>query len=79
MRVTMIRMQTHRTPHSTAVEVAMKRQGVSQRALAEVLGISQAAVSRRLAGEPDFTVTELRAIAQALEVEASALIQGVAK
>lgn len=45
------------------VRAAMGRNRTSQSVLAPAIGLSQAALSRRLRGEVEFTVTELSAIA----------------
>jgi len=59
------------------VRRAMHAAGVRQTAVAAVLGISQAQVSQRLAGNVDFSVTELAAIAAHLGVPVVDLIPPV--
>lgn len=46
----------------------MVRSGKSQADVAESLGLSQPAVSRRLSGEVDFSATELTKLAALLNV-----------
>jgi transcriptional regulator with XRE-family HTH domain len=69
-------MQTNVTAVRVAGEVraAMARRGVSQTALAGALGMSQAAVSRRLRGAIPLDVKELAAIAEILGVPMSVLV-----
>jgi transcriptional regulator with XRE-family HTH domain len=69
-------MKTNATAASVAGEVraAMARRRISQTALAEALGMSQAAISRRLTGTIPFDVAELSAIATILGVPLSALL-----
>jgi transcriptional regulator with XRE-family HTH domain len=65
---------------NTAVDVAMNvrvelaRRRVRQTDLAECLGLSQAAVSRRLSGAVPFDVNELAAAAALLGVPAASLL-----
>lgn len=56
------------------VRAEMARAGISQTSLATSLGISQAAVSKRLRGEVAFNVDELAAVAEVLGVALSALL-----
>lgn len=56
------------------VRAAMARKRVSQTKLADILGISQAAVSRRLTGEVAFDVNELSVLAGALDVSLATLL-----
>lgn len=58
----------------TEIRAAMARRRVSQEVLARALRISQAAVSRRLNGTVDFTVTEIHTIAEVLQVDAAELL-----
>lgn len=51
----------------------MTRKNCTQESVAKALGVSQAAVSRRLRGTVDFTVTELAIVAELLEVPAATL------
>lgn len=60
------------TPNN--VRDVMGQAGVSQQTLAVHLKISQAAVSRRLAGSVDFNVTELRSTADLLDVPVQSLL-----
>lgn len=59
---------------SGEVRAAMARKRVTQSVLAAHLGISQAALSRRLRGEIPFDVNELALIASHLDVTIDALI-----
>ena len=56
------------------IRAELARQRVSQRTLADELGMSPAALSNRLAGATPIDVNELGAIADALGVSASALL-----
>lgn len=60
------------------IRAEMARQGRVQRDLAALLNLSQATVSARMTGRVDFTVSELRAIAQWLNVSVSRLLGEVA-
>lgn len=60
------------------VRAEMARQRLPQIALAKHLGLSQAAVSRRLNGQTPFDVNELVAVAALLDVPAAALLGEVA-
>lgn len=51
------------------VRAEMARRKVSQRAMAEALGTSQPALSRRLTGEVAFDVVELASVAQLLGMD----------
>lgn len=64
-------------PHSVAenVRLAMRRKRKTQADMAVVLGFTRQAVSRRLTGQTDFSVTELQRIADFLEVSAADLIE----
>jgi transcriptional regulator with XRE-family HTH domain len=69
------------TPTATTganVRAEMVRRGISQTALASRLGMSQAAVSKRLRGETPFDINELAQIAAALDVTLDRLLEGVA-
>lgn len=57
----------------------MARRSVRQIALAKHLGLSQAAVSRRLNGETEFSVAELLSVAALLDVPAASLLPDVAE
>ena len=68
------------TPSATTganVRAEMARRGVSQTALAQTVGLSQTAISKRLRGATPFDVNELIAVAAALDVPLSALLSGV--
>jgi len=56
------------------VRAEMARRQVRQVTLAQRLGLSQAAISRRINGETEFSVAELLAVADLLGVSASALL-----
>lgn len=58
------------------VRAEMTRAGVSQTTLAEQLGMSQPALSKRLLGKQVFDVDELARVAAALELDMSVLIAG---
>lgn len=57
------------------IRVRMLRTGTKQADLAEVLGLSQAAISRRLNGEIPFDVTELEKVADRLGTTSDALVR----
>lgn len=57
------------------VRAAMARRRVRQPALANALGLTQPAVSRRLAGKIEFSVTELHAAAELLEVPVATFLK----
>jgi transcriptional regulator with XRE-family HTH domain len=63
-----------RSAIATEVSVAALRAGASQNAIASHLGISQAAFSRRMTGDVDFRVSELRAISAFLNVPLEQLL-----
>lgn len=71
-------MQTRSVAERIAVadEVrgGMARARVTQTQLAAALGLSQPAISRRLQGKVDFTVSELRDVAAMLGVPISQLL-----
>lgn len=56
------------------VRAEMARRKVTQRDLAEGLGLSQASVSKRLMGAVPWDVNELAAVASLLGVELSVLV-----
>lgn len=62
------------TTTAANVRAEMARKQVRQVRLAERLGISQAAVSRRLNGTKDFTVGELHTVADLLGVPVADLL-----
>jgi transcriptional regulator with XRE-family HTH domain len=57
-----------------AVRAEIARQRRSRHDLAAAIGVSRATVDRRLAGEQDFTVTELQDAADFLGVKAADLL-----
>lgn len=57
-----------------AVRAAMVEKRISQRQLADALDLTQAGVSRRLAGTVDFTVSELTAAAALLDYPIAELL-----
>lgn len=57
-----------------AVRAELARAGKSQTDLAAVLGVTQAAVSKRIRGVTPFDVNEIALVAQALGVDVSVLI-----
>lgn len=63
---------------AAAIRGEMARKGFTQTDLAEALGTSQSAISRRLAGEVPLDVDELDAIAGFLSVPAESLLAGAA-
>lgn len=60
------------------VRAEMARRQRSQEDLATHLGVSQAAISRRLNGEVDFTTSQIEAIAGYLEVPVTAFFNATA-
>lgn len=68
-------MPTNTTAELRAnLRAELARRDLSQREMAEHLGLSQGSVSSRMRGEIDFTVPELLAVAEWLEVPAAALL-----
>lgn len=67
-------MQTHAQSVAGNVRAEMARARVPQVRIAAALGLTQQAVSRRLRGEVEFTVSELATVAAELSVPVSALI-----
>lgn len=68
-------MQTQPTQRVTAeIRSQLARRRVSQATAAARLGISQAAMSRRLVGRVAFDVEELAALADLFEIDLSDLI-----
>lgn len=75
-------MERSQTPHGVPradqiarnVRAEMARRGVSQTALAEQLGWSQRAVSRRVTGETRIHADELTLVADALGVDVAVLL-----
>lgn len=64
---------------TSEIRAEMARQGVTQREIAEVLGISQSQVSLRLLGQIAFNVPELERIAARLHVPVTQLLQSPAR
>lgn len=60
------------------VRVALAREGRPQRYVAEVLGLSQPAVSRRMRAEVPFDVAELAKLADALGIPVATFMAGAA-
>ena len=52
-----------------------KERGVTQRTIADALGLSQSAASRRLVGDVPFDVDELAAVAKVLGVPLTRLVE----
>jgi len=69
-------MPTQRVDVAAEVRAALARKRISQRQLANLLGLTQPVVWRRLRGDVAFSVDELQAVAEALEVPVSSLIGG---
>ena len=73
-------MSRHMATTTTAQQVGANvraeaaRRGISGSALGRSVGLTQSAMSRRLMGTHPFSVTELAAIAQRLEVPISVLL-----
>jgi transcriptional regulator with XRE-family HTH domain len=68
----MVSSIAERVTANVRAEVARKR--VSQSDLAEALGLSQQAASRRLLGKVEFSFTELEAVAKLLEIPFEAFL-----
>jgi transcriptional regulator with XRE-family HTH domain len=63
---------------AASVRAEMARRRMSQKDLAELLGMTQPALSRRLTGEVPFAVDDLPLFAEALGVPVSVLMESVA-
>lgn len=63
---------------ASTVRAELARRRISQTTVGERLGISQAAVSRRLSGQQPLDVNELTALAGLLDMPVSALIEDAA-
>lgn len=72
MHQTMNDYSNHRASTSSSVRAEVARRGLSQSEIAAILGISQAAVSRRLSGKVDFAASQLSTLAEQLDVPVSA-------
>lgn len=59
---------------ASVVRRTMAEKGISQTVLAQALGSSQSAMSRRLLGRIPFSIDELERIANALDVQLAELI-----
>jgi transcriptional regulator with XRE-family HTH domain len=57
-----------------AVRAEIARQRCGRAALADAIGVSRATIDRRLAGDQEFTVTELQAAADFLGVSLTKLL-----
>lgn len=66
-------LNAQRVAHS--IRARLRANGVSQSTVAEVLGTSQAAVSRRLVGDVPLSVEDLDVIAQLLDVAIADLLE----
>lgn len=62
---------------SGEVRAWMARRGLKQVWLADVLGVGQSAVSKRLRGQLPFTAPELLLIASALDISLGELLGGI--
>lgn len=71
------RVPTTLTAQRAAAEVRAEvaRQRKPQREIADILGMSQAAASRRLLGQVEFSLSELTRLAEVLGVPLSAFIR----
>lgn len=67
-------MQTHAQSVAANIRAEMARRRATQGALAAALGVTQQAVSRRLRGDVEFTVTELQIVAETLGVDPARLL-----
>jgi transcriptional regulator with XRE-family HTH domain len=71
-------LTTHTERVAATVRAEMARQRITQTQMAERLGMSQVAVSRRLLGQVPFDVEELGRVAEILDLPASVLFGGEA-
>lgn len=69
-----MRMTTNSKSTGDLVRDALFHARVSQRTAAQRLGLSQAAISRRLSGDVDFTVSQLAEVAKMLDRPITAFI-----
>jgi transcriptional regulator with XRE-family HTH domain len=58
------------------VHILLRRRGIQQQELADVLGIAQTSASRKILGKRSWTLDELLATAQFLEVAVTDLLPG---
>lgn len=59
---------------AAVVRAELARRRLKQNDVATALGLTQSAMSRRLVGEVEFSVSELRKLSEILEVPASTLL-----
>ena len=71
-------MTSHAERVAAAVRSELARQRIPQATIAARLGISQAAVSRRLSGVVPFDVSELAEVADVLGADVGVLARGAA-
>ena len=67
--------QTFSARVAAVIRAEAARRKISQGQIAELLGTSQAAVSRRMAGITPFELDELPVVAQLLDVPVTTLIE----
>lgn len=77
MALPMQREQTDRERVAGEVRAAMGRTRTTQKALCAYLGLSQAALSRRLVGVTPFDVDELYALGRYFSIQPAALLPDV--
>lgn len=65
---------TYREAVAAEVRAMMGRRRITQGAIAQALGLSQAAVSRRLTGDTAFDLDDVFALARYFDVKLSALL-----
>jgi len=61
-------MPTNRVDVAAEVRAVLARKRISQRQLAKALGLTQPVIWRRLRGDVQFSVDELQAVAEFVEV-----------
>lgn len=71
-------MRNELSPVAPKVRGIAAEKGISQDGLAQIIGISRTAVSKRLNGKGDFTATELKRLSVALSVPVGAFFGEVA-
>lgn len=62
----------------SAIQQEVGRQGITQEQIAKALGISQAQISQRMRGEVDWRLSELRIVAELLDVPLASLVEEAA-
>lgn len=62
---------------ATAIRTQLRQMGINQNTVADHLGLSRAAIYRRLHGETDFTVSELYRVAELLGTNAASLLAAI--